>query len=76
MEKKENTPDRVKRRKYEESHRDERKAKNKIWGTSVDRQFADEIDEFLSRHPNLTKVAIIVEGYNSLREKFEPSDKK
>ncbi len=76
MERKENTPERTKRRKYEEVHKDERKAKSKIWGTSVDRQFADEIDEFLSRHPNLTKVAIIVEGYKALKERFEPENKK
>ena len=71
---KEDTPDRLKKRKYEESHKDVRKAKSKIWGTSVDRQFADEIDEFLSRHPNLTKVAIIAEGYRVLKEQLEPDN--
>ena len=75
MKRKENTPDRIKRRKYEELHKQERDAKNKSWGTSIDRQFADEIDEFLSRHPNLTKVAIIVEGYKALKDKFEPKKK-
>lgn len=73
---KEDTPDRLKKRKYEEKHKDERKAQYKVWGTSIDRQFAEEIDEFLSRHPNLSKVAIIAEGYRVLRETVEPEDKK
>ena len=73
---KEDTPDRLKKRKYEEKHKDERKAQYKVWGTSIDRQFAEEIDEFLSRHPNLSKVAIIAEGYRVLKETVEPEDKK
>lgn len=76
MKRKESTPARESRRKYEEKHKDERKAQYKIWGTSVERQFADEIDEFLSRHPNLSKVAIISEGYRVLKERFEPENTK
>lgn len=72
MELKENTPARISRRKYEEKHKNERKAQYKVWGTSIERQFADEIDEFLSRHPNLSKVAIVSEGYRILKERFEP----
>ena len=73
MERKENTPERVKKRVYEEKHKDERKAKCKVWGTSVDRKLADEIDEFLARH-SITKVAIIAAGYEALRQQFEPKD--
>lgn len=72
---KEDTPDRLKKRKYEEKHKEERKAQYKVWGTSVDRKFADEIDEFLARHPNLSKVAIIAEGYKALRDQLEPETK-
>ena len=50
MERKESTPARERKRVYEEKHKDERKAKNKVWGTSIDRKYADEIDEFLARH--------------------------
>ena len=71
---KEDTPDRLKKRKYEEKHKEERKAQYKVWGTSVDRKFADEIDEFLARHPNLSKVAIIAEGYNVLIQRYEPTE--
>lgn len=72
---KEDTPDRLKKRKYEEKHKAERKAQYKVWGTSIDRKFAEEIDDFLSRHPNLSKVAIIAEGYRVLKETVEPEKK-
>lgn len=71
MERKEDTPARAKRRTYEEKHKDERKAKCKVWGTSFDRKFADEIDEFLSKH-NVTKVAVITAGFEALRKQYEP----
>ena len=57
MERKESKPIRENRRRYEESHKEERKEKCKVWGTSIDRQLADEIEEFLTKH-KLTKVAI------------------
>ncbi|MCH5165101.1 MAG: hypothetical protein J1G01_01710 [Clostridiales bacterium] len=74
MERKESTPERERKRTYEEKHKDERKAKCKIWGTSVDRKLADEIDEFLAKH-KITKVAVITAGFQALKEQFEPDDK-
>ena len=44
MERKPDTPVRKSRRKYEERNKDERKEKNKVWGTSIDRQYANEIE--------------------------------
>lgn len=38
-------------KRYEERHKEERKAKNVIWGTSVPRAFAEEIDAFLKKTP-------------------------
>ncbi len=73
MERKESTPERERKRTYEERHKDERKAKCKVWGTSIDRKFADEIDEFLTRH-NITKVAVITAGFEALRKQYEPQD--
>ncbi len=75
MERKESTPMREIRRKYEDVHKEERKAKNKVWGTSIERSYADEMDEFLARH-NITKVAVIVAGYEALKQQYEPRDKK
>lgn len=73
MERKKSTPARERKRVYEEKHKDERKAKNKVWGTSIDRKYADEIDEFLARH-NITKVAVIAAGFEALRKQYEPQD--
>lgn len=50
MELRENTPARISRRKYEETHRVERKSQYKVWGTSIDLKFAEEIEEFLIKH--------------------------
>ena len=67
MERKNDTPARIARRKYEEAHKQERLEQNKVWATSIPRKLADEIEEFLSCHPNITKVAIIKEGYNYIK---------
>ena len=71
MERKESTPIRENRRRYEENHREERKAKCRVWGTSIDRSLADEIEEFLLMH-KLTNVAIITAGFEALKEQYEP----
>ena len=55
----------VKDKRYEERHREERKAKCMIWGTSVPREKAEEINEFLKRC-GYTKVQLIEAGYKAL----------
>ena len=70
MERKEDTPERERKRTYEAKHKEERKAKSKVWGTSVSREFADEIDEFLIKH-NVTKVAVITAGFEALKAQYE-----
>ena len=67
MERKANTPMRETRRRYEEKYKDERKAASKVFGTSIPRKDCDEIDEFLREH-NLTKVALIYAGYETLKQ--------
>ena len=54
-------------KRYEEKHKNERKAKNVVWGTSIPREAAEEIDAFLKKH-GYTKVKLIEEGYKSLLE--------
>ena len=54
-------------------NKDERKEKNKVWGTSIDRQYANEIDAFLLKH-NLTKVELIVAGYQALLDHYGPKE--
>ena len=52
---------------YEEKHKEERKAKSVVWGTSIAREKAEEIDKFPKMH-GYTKVWLIEEGYKALTE--------
>jgi len=66
MERKASTPMRENRRRYEEKHKEERKARNRVWGTSLAREYAEEIDEFLKAH-DISKVDLIYAGYEALK---------
>ena len=57
----------LKDKRYEERHKEERKAKCMVWGTSVPREKAEQINEFLKRY-GYTKVQLIEAGYNALIE--------
>ena len=70
MEKKENTPARISRRKYEEKNKEKRDAASKVWGTSLSTELADEINEFLFTY-HLTKVDLIKEGYEKLKRRVK-----
>ena len=70
MERKASTPMRENRRRYEEKHKEERKARNRVWGTSLAREYADEIDEFLKAH-NISKVDLIYAGYEALKQSIQ-----
>ena len=60
-------------KRYEEKHKEERKAKSLVWGTSVPRQFAEEINEFLSQY-GFTKVQLIEAGYTALLDEAAEHD--
>ena len=62
MEKKART---IKDKRYEDKHKEERKAKCMVWGTSVPREKAEQINEFLKRF-GYTKVQLIEAGYKAL----------
>ena len=55
----------VKDKRYEEKHKAERKAKCMVWGTSVPREKAEQINYFLKRY-GYTKVQLIEAGYKTL----------
>ncbi len=55
----------AKDKRYEEAHKEERKAKNMIWGTSVPREQAEQINEFIKTY-GYTKVQLIEAGYKAL----------
>ena len=55
----------VKDKRYEDKHKAERKAKCMVWGTSVPREKAEQINEFLKKY-GYTKVQLIKAGYKAL----------
>ena len=69
MEKKENTPQRNARRKYEEINKDKRKQASGNFGTMIPRPLFEEINAFLEEN-NITKVALIQAGYEALKAKL------
>ena len=70
MERKVNTPMRETRRRYEEKHKEERKAANKVFGTSIPRKVCEEIDDFLKAH-DISKVDLIYAGYEALKQNIQ-----
>jgi 1,4-alpha-glucan branching enzyme len=58
-------------KRYEEKHKEERKARHMVWGTSIDREYAEEINEYLQKN-KLTKVDLIVAGYHALQNQYGP----
>ena len=67
MEKRENTPIRQVRRKYEEKNKEKRKQVSGNFGTLIPRALFDEINAFLKEN-NITKVQLIKAGYKALLE--------
>ena len=61
------TPTKEIDKRYETRHKEERKEKHKVWGTSVGRKYAEEIDDFLKRN-GYTKVQLIEAGYKALQK--------
>ena len=70
MEKK---PRAVRDKRYEERHKEERKAKCMIWGTSVPREKAEQINELLKKY-GYTKVQLIEAGYRALLDEAAEHD--
>ena len=58
MKRRADTPTRISRRKYEETHKEKRQEQNKVWGTSIPRKEEDKINAFLEKF-HLTKVDLI-----------------
>ena len=75
MERKEDSSRRITRRKYEEKHKERRKQTSGNFGTMIPRALYDEINEFL-RVNNITKVRLIVEGYEALKQKMNSVTKE
>ena len=66
IERKEDTPVRKTRRKYEEKNKEKRKQASGNFGTMMPRALYDEINAFLEEN-GITKVRLIKEGYEALK---------
>ena len=75
MERKEDTPVRKTRRKYEEKNKEKRKQASGNFGTMIPRDLFDEINAFLAKH-HITKVELIFKGYEALKAEYEKVDNK
>jgi hypothetical protein len=62
-------------KRYEEKHKEARKAKSLVWGTSVDRKFAEDVNDFLKKY-GYTKVELIKKGYEALVDEAASHDVK
>ena len=60
-------------KRYEDKHKQERKAKCMVWGTSIPRKFAEEVNDFLKKY-GFTKVQLIEAGYKALLDDAAMTD--
>lgn len=72
--KKEDTPMRITRRKYEEKNKEKRKQTNAQFSTFIPREDFEEINTFLKEN-KMTKVELIYAGYTALRQTLEEMKK-
>ena len=57
-------------KRYEDRHKEERKAAHAVWGTSMNREDFDKLNKFLKEH-NIKKVAVIYAGSLALEEQYK-----
>ena len=56
-------------KRYEDKHKDERKAAHAVWGTSMNRTDFEELNKFLKDN-HITKVQLIYAGWQALKEQL------
>lgn len=60
-------------KRYEDKHKQERKAKSMVWGTSIPRKYAEEVNDFLKKY-GFTKVQLIEARYKALIDEAAMTD--
>ncbi len=70
---KEDTPQRLANRKYEEKNKEKRKATSGNFQTMIPRELFEEINEFLKKY-GYTKVQLIEAGYKALLDEAAEHD--
>lgn len=56
-------------KRYEDKHKEERKAAHAVWGTSMKREDFNELNKFLEAH-HISKVQLIYAGWEALKEQI------
>ena len=56
-------------KRYEDRHKDERKAAHAVWGTSMNREDFDKLNKFLKDN-GFKKVELIYAGWRALQEQL------
>lgn len=56
-------------KRYEDKHREERKAAHAVWGTSINREDFDKLNKFLKDN-GFKKVELIYAGWRALQEQL------
>lgn len=59
----------VKDKRYEDKHKDERKAAHAVWGTSMNRKDFEELNKLLKEN-RITKVQLIYAGWEALKQQY------
>ena len=54
-------------KRYEDRHKEERKAAHAVWGTSISREDFDKLNKFLKDN-GFKKVELIYAGWRALQE--------
>lgn len=56
-------------KRYEDKHKEERKAAHAVWGTSMKREDFNKLNKFLKEH-HISKVQLIYAGWEALKEQI------
>ena len=56
-------------KRYEDKHKEERKAAHAVWGTSMNRTNFEELNKFLLEN-GIPKIQLIYAGWEALKEQY------
>lgn len=56
-------------KRYEDRHKEERKAAHAVWGTSMNREDFDKLNKFLKDN-DIKKITLIYAGWQALQEQL------
>ncbi len=63
------TPKKIIDKRYEDKHKEERKAAHAVWGTSMNREDFDKLNKFLKDN-DIKKITLIYAGWRALQEQL------